>query len=179
MSFDINVTFHADDRLLTALDLVVPYLQMLTQKASTTRSSAPIIPEPEAVVPTAPTAGASPVPTPAPAVAAPVAPVTPAVPAPPTGAPQTPAVPVAPTAPAPIPVTAAPTPSAPVAPTSPAPGYTLEQLSKAGAGLASDPIKRDQLIALLQQFGVPAITMLPPEQYGAFATALRGLGAKI
>lgn len=71
-------------------------------------------------------------------------------------------------------------PAAPIAPTTPTPGYTVEQLSKAGAALTSiDPGKRDQLIALLQQFGVQAITQLAPEHYGAFATALRGLGAAI
>lgn len=177
MTLDIKVTFHADDRLLATLDRAIPYLQMLTRKADTVPPPAPIIPEPGTAAPAAPTVGAPPAP--APAVAAPA---TPAAPAPSPVVPQTPAVPVTPTVPVPAPVTAAPAPSAPAVPTvptSPAPGYTLEQLSKAGAGLASDPVKRDQLIALLQQFGVPAITMLPPEQYGAFATALRGLGAAI
>jgi hypothetical protein len=36
-----------------------------------------------------------------------------------------------------------------------------------------------ELSALLQQFGVPAITELKPEQLGPFAIALRGLGARI
>lgn len=86
-----------------------------------------------------------------------------------------PAVPVAPVA-----APAAPKAAPPIAPTTPAPGYTLEQLSRAGAELVStDPSKMLQLTGLLQQFGVQAITMLPPEQYGSFATALRGLGAKL
>lgn len=81
---------------------------------------------------------------------------------------------------APVAAPAAPVTAPPVAPTSPGPGYTLEQLSRAGAELVSaDPGKMPQLTGLLQQFDVQAITMLPPEQYGAFATALRGLGAKL
>lgn len=101
------------------------------------------------------------------------------VPTPPT-APVT-AAPIAPTAPAaaPVPPVASAAP-APTAPTTPAPGYSAEQLGRAGADLvARDPGKMPALLALLQQFGVQAITMLPPEQYGAFATALRGLGADI
>ena len=96
------------------------------------------------------------------------------------GVPAAPVPPVAATAPVPV---AAPTVSvapAPTAPTTPAPGYSAEQLGRAGADLvARDPGKMQALLALLQQFGVQAITMLPPEQYGAFATALRGLGADI
>ena len=70
--------------------------------------------------------------------------------------------------------------AAPRVPTTPAPSYTLEQLSKAGANLIRiDPSKLAQLTALLQQYGVQAVAQLPPEHYGAFATALRGLGADI
>ena len=73
-----------------------------------------------------------------------------------------------------------PAPAVPVAPTTPSPGYTLEQLSTAGANLTrADPSKMAQLVALLQQYGVQAVTQLAPEHYGAFATALRGLGAAI
>ncbi|BAL01520.1 hypothetical protein OBV_43210 [Oscillibacter valericigenes Sjm18-20] len=66
---------------------------------------------------------------------------------------------------------------APVTPTA-APAYTLEQISKAGADLAAAG-KTPQLLGLLQQFGIQAVNMLPKEQYGAFATALRGLGAQL
>lgn len=91
-------------------------------------------------------------------------------PAAPTAAPSS--------APAPAPVQQFQAPTA--APTTPAPGITLPQVSKAGADLiAADPGKMPQLLALLQQFSVPAITELKPEQIGPFATALRGLGAKI
>jgi hypothetical protein len=42
-----------------------------------------------------------------------------------------------------------------------------------------DAGKTADLQALLKSFGVQALTQLPKEQYGAFATALRGLGARI
>lgn len=84
--------------------------------------------------------------------------------------------------PAPAPVTPPPAPNYTpgLAPTTSAPSYTPEQVGKAGADLiASNSAKMPDLLALLQQFGVPAITELKPEQLGPFATALRGLGAKI
>jgi ABC-type hemin transport system substrate-binding protein len=49
---------------------------------------------------------------------------------------------------------------------------------KAGAALM-DAGKANELIALLQAFGVQAVTLLKPEQLGAFATELRKLGAQI
>ena len=115
--------------------------------------------------------------------AAPNAPKYPSAPA----APTVPTAPAAPAAPAPAPVPVAPAVPGPTAapgsmPTAaaPAPSYTLEQLSKAGVDLtASDPAKMGELQSLLAQYGVQAITQLPPAQYGAFATALRGLGARI
>lgn len=79
----------------------------------------------------------------------------------------------------------APAPVAPVvartaAPMAPAPTYTLQQIGAAGAALIqSNPAKRDELTALLQQYGVQSVAALKPEQLGAFATALRGLGANI
>ena len=92
----------------------------------------------------------------------------------PTPAPA--AVPAAP-ATAPAVPTAAP---APAVPTTAAPGLTLEQLGKAGADLiAADPGKMPQLMAVLQQLGVPSIQHLQPDQIGPCAIALRGLGAKI
>lgn len=88
--------------------------------------------------------------------------------------------------PSPAPVSAASQPAAPVnaappvVPTAPAPGFTLEQVGKAGADLiAANPAKMPELLGLLGQFGVQAITELKPEQIGSFATALRGLGAKL
>lgn len=63
-------------------------------------------------------------------------------------------------------------------PTATAPTYTQEQLARA-AGMLMDAGKRDQLVGLLNKFGVQALTMLPKEHYGAFATELRQLGAQI
>lgn len=147
-------------------------------------------------IPAAPAAPASPAPVPAPATA-PAAPTSAPTPAPvtaPTAAPASASAPApvaAPVVPAPAPAAPA-APAAPVAPgptaapgsmpaaAAPAPSYTQEQLSKAGVELVStDPAKMTELSSLLAQYGVQAITQLAPAQYGAFATALRGLGARI
>lgn len=148
-------------------------------------SKAPKAPKP----PAAPVAPAAPAPAPAPA-AAPAAPVAPTpAPAAPVSAPA-PVPPAPPTAPAPAPAPAAPAAPAVPGPTAapgsvpagaaPAPSFTQEQLSKAGVELVStDPAKMAALSSLLAQYGVQAITQLAPAQYGAFATALRGLGARI
>ena len=69
---------------------------------------------------------------------------------------------------------AAPAPAVPVT----APTYTLDQIAKAGANLV-DAGKMEQLLALLTKYGVQAVTQLTPDQYGAFATELRALGAQI
>lgn len=104
-------------------------------------------------------------------------PGTPAAPVTPPAAPVAPAVPLAgapaPTA-APAAPPAAPAPAIPVS----APTYTLDQISHAGASLV-DAGKMEPLLALLAKYGVAAVTQLAPEQYGAFATELRALGAQI
>ena len=74
----------------------------------------------------------------------------------------------------PMPTAAAPAPAVPVT----APTYTLDQIAKAGANLV-DAGKMEQLLALLTKYGVQAVTQLTPDQYGAFATELRALGAQI
>lgn len=56
--------------------------------------------------------------------------------------------------------------------------YSMDQLAVAATQLM-DAGKRDQLMQLLAAFGVQALTALPQEQYGAFATKLRELGANI
>ena len=106
----------------------------------------------------------NPAPTSAPASASATAPSATAAPVP--------SMPVVPAATAPTPAPAA------VVPTAPAHTYTLSELGVAGADLAASG-KRDQLIALLQGFGVQALTQLPPERYPEFAQGLRALGAKI
>lgn len=109
----------------------------------------------------------------------PAAPVVPVVPVTPASAPVTTPAPVsAPTMPVPTdPVSAPAAPVATPAPTA-APSYTSEQLAKVGADLVQAG-KMPQLLALLAQYGVQAVTQLPPEQYGPFALALRGLGGNI
>lgn len=67
---------------------------------------------------------------------------------------------------------------APTVPVAGAPTYTLDQISRAGASLV-DAGKMQQLLELLGRYGVQAVTQLQPEQYGAFATELRALGAQI
>jgi hypothetical protein len=56
--------------------------------------------------------------------------------------------------------------------------YAMEQLAVAATQLV-DAGRRSELVSLLQTFGVQALTALPKDQYGAFATQLRVLGAKI
>jgi hypothetical protein len=68
-------------------------------------------------------------------------------------------------------------PPPPVVPTT-APTYSMEQLAVAATQLV-DAGRRNELLQLLGTFGVPALTSLPKEQYGEFATQLRGMGAKI
>lgn len=67
---------------------------------------------------------------------------------------------------------------APNVPLAQAPKYTVEQIMSAGAMLM-DAGKVNELMNLLHSFGVQAVVDLKPEQLGAFATALRELGAKI
>lgn len=74
----------------------------------------------------------------------------------------------------------------PVEPVAPAPtpvpttqvSYDINQLAVAATGLM-DAGKQQDLMNLLAKFGVQALTQLPKEQYGAFATELRALGANI
>jgi hypothetical protein len=124
--------------------------------ASTQQVMTPISPIPNTSVPFTP-----------PAAPVTMAPVTPAVPA----------VPVAVTAPTAIPTfapAASPLPAVPVA----APSYTLEQLAHAGGALLQAG-KAAEATALLAKYGVRFVNELKPEQYGAFATELRALGAQI
>lgn len=59
-----------------------------------------------------------------------------------------------------------------------APQYTVEMLANAGTTLV-DAGKMPELLQLLADFGVNAITDLKPETYGAVAGKLRALGAQI
>lgn len=88
--------------------------------------------------------------------------------------------PISPASSNPAPV-AAPEPAVPTAaavvPTA-APTYTLDALARAGAALAQAG-KMQEALALLAKYGVQTVNQLKPEQYGAFATELRALGAQI
>lgn len=131
---------------------------------------------------------ATPAPAAAPVVAPVAAPVSPAPVNPTPGPAPTMAAPVVAPSPSPTPVTNAPTAGptsaapgntpAPAVPVAGAPTYTLDQISRAGASLV-DAGKMQQLLELLGRYGAQAVTQLKPEQYGAFATELRGLGAQI
>ena len=82
--------------------------------------------------------------------------------------------PVAQTVPASAPAVSAPTEAVPTA----APSYSSDDLAKACITLMDQGRQKD-LQNLLAQFGVTALPQLMKEQYGAFATALRGMGAPI
>lgn len=56
--------------------------------------------------------------------------------------------------------------------------YSPEQLAVAATQLV-DAGRRAELVNLLASFGVQALTALPKEQYGNFATQLRAMGAKL
>lgn len=106
---------------------------------------------------------------------APVEMPTPAAdPAPASVAPVAPPVAPVQTVPTASPVSNAPAPAVPIT----APTYTLDQIAKAGASLV-DAGKMEQLLGLLTKYSVQAVTQLMPDQYGAFATELRALGAQI
>lgn len=117
-------------------------------------------------------------PTPAaiPAQLPPAAAVKPATPPPaPVQPPVTPTPTPTPTAaPAPTRPPAAP----PVVPVAAAPTYNRDHIMTAGAALI-DAGKINELMGLLNAFGVQAVTQLKQEQLGAFATELRKLGAQI
>ena len=71
-------------------------------------------------------------------------------------------------------------PSETPVPLAPAPTFTLAEISKAGADLiGTNPGLLPKVNELLAQYGIQTLDKLRPEQFGAFATALRGLGAKI
>lgn len=157
--FEINVTVNAPE-LAEALNNLAAALkgakpEPAASKAGKADKPAPV--PPADYMPPADTA-------PAPATRAPA--VTPAP------------APASTPAPAPVqaPVTPAPAP-APV-PVAPAPTYSRDQIMTAGAALI-DAGKINELMGLLNSFGVQAVTQLKQDQLGAFATELRKLGAQI
>ena len=87
---------------------------------------------------------------------------------------------VAPVQTATAPITPVSQGTVPIAPVSPgaAPTYTRDQLAKAATDHLM-PQRMRELTSLLASFGVPSLMDLPENRFGEFATALRGLGAKI
>lgn len=56
--------------------------------------------------------------------------------------------------------------------------YTMDELARAAMTLM-DKGGMAELQQLLAGYGCETLQQLPPEQYGSFATALRGMGAQI
>lgn len=84
-------------------------------------------------------------------------------------------------APAPTPVHAEPVkvePAAPAQDSAAAKTYTREEIARAGSALVTLG-KMQELLALLQRYGVASVAQLSPEQYGAFAADLIALGASL
>lgn len=77
-----------------------------------------------------------------------------------------------------VPVTVPPAAPAPATVPTTDRVYTVDELARAAAALF-DAGKMAETAALLPSFGIASIHDLKAEQYGAFATALRGLGANI
>lgn len=149
---EINVTIHCPDLVAAA--------QLL---AKCTGTAAPVVPAP-VVAPPAPAAQ----------VTAPVQLQHPAT---------NPTMTAGPTIPSTICPSEAPAPAVTAPATVPlaqAPTFTLAAISKAGADLiGANPGLLPKVNELLAQYGIQTLDKLKPDQFGAFATALRGLGAKI
>lgn len=156
IKIDVPELVAAVEKLAAAIDKTA--LNITVPNEGTLNFNMPAGNAPAAPVPVQ--TASAPTPTPAPVAA----------PAPAPAPAPTPAAPPV----TPMPTTAAPAPAVPVT----APTYTLDQIAKAGANLV-DAGKMEQLLALLTKYGVQAVTQLTPDQYGAFATELRALGAQI
>jgi hypothetical protein len=157
---ELKVTVSAEPELLGAMNSLAAALNGAKLDYAPIQTGAEVIPPP-------------------PVYAPPVNPLTPAAPfAPPSpvGAPV-PAIPTAPDVPT---AAQAVTPQAPMpsVPTAAAPTYSRDQIMTAGAALI-DAGKMNELVTLLNSYGVQAVTQLKQEQLGAFATELRKMGAQI
>lgn len=156
----------------TPAELFANLAQMAAANANAAPAAVPQVPVAPAPTAANPTAAQPPVATPAPVATAPSA----------TSAPTSPAAfnPAPAAAPTPVPAAVPPTApaTAPAAVPTAAPTYTLDALARAGAALAQAG-KMQEALALLAKYGVQTVNQLKPEQYGAFATELRALGAQI
>lgn len=166
----------------TPAELFANLAQMAAANANATPAAVPQVPITPAPTAANPTAAQPPVAAPAPTFPAVSNPAPVAAPAPVAPAPVTPA-PTPTAAPAATPTLVAPAPAAapvaaPAAVPSAAPTYTLDALARAGAALAQSG-KMQEALDLLAKYGVQTVNQLRPEQYGAFATELRALGAQV
>ena len=77
------------------------------------------------------------------------------------------------------PATPAPVlPQIPAADPAPMKKYTREEIATAGSALVTQG-KMNELLALLQKYGVQSVAQLGEAQYGAFAADLKALGAAL
>lgn len=147
---DLKIKIEADDAVVAAINNLAEVLGKLgAEKTNVPATAAGVSKAPAPVIPLHTTAAEA-------ASASAAANIAPAVPVTPPTA-QAPAAPAIPTA---------------------APQYTLEMISTAGSALI-DAGKMEQLLTLLGKYGVDNLTALKPDQYGAMATDLRALGARI
>lgn len=152
--FEINITIHCPDLVAAA--------QLLAKCTGTAAPATPAAPAPVVAPPAPAVQATAPVQLHHPAVN----PTTSASPTTSTICPSEAPAPAV-TAPATVPLAQAPT-------------FTLPEISKAGADLISaNPGLLPKVNELLAQYGIQTLDKLKPDQFGAFATALRGLGAKI
>ncbi len=90
------------------------------------------------------------------------------------------AAPVAPAAPAPAAPAAPAAPVVPVVPVASEKNYTIEDIANATIAWVKDKPGSEMVIQELNRsFGIVSIKALQPHQIGAYAQALRGLGAEI
>lgn len=73
---------------------------------------------------------------------------------------------------------AAAIPPTPAVDPTPTKKYTREEIANAGSALVTQG-KMNDLLALLQKYGVQSITQLDPNQYNVFAADLKALGAAL
>ena len=76
------------------------------------------------------------------------------------------------------PATPAPIPQTPAANPVLTRKYTREEIANAGSALVTQG-KMNDLLALLNKYGVQSVAHLPEDQYGAFAEDLKALGAAL
>jgi hypothetical protein len=77
-----------------------------------------------------------------------------------------------------VPITEPTTPVTPAVPVAPVKAYTLEEIQVAMQPLM-DAGKIDQIITLLQRYGVSSLPEITKDRYGELITDLRALGARL